>query len=146
VSPDDTPRYLQPTEAAGRSLFRRGLSGPVVMLNLLRFRELADYSANPALAPASPISGAAAFELYVAHTLPFLEQSGGSLIALYDGGPLLVGPETEHWDRVMLVRQASLASFLEFAGNTAYLAGLGHRTAALEDSRLLPMVETIKPA
>jgi len=146
MSPDHFPRYLQPTEAAGRSLFQRGLSGPVVMLNLLRFREIADYTADPALAPASPISGAAAFELYVAHALPFLEQSGGSLLALYDGGPFLIGPETERWDRIMLVRQASLASFMAFAGNAAYLAGLGHRTAAIEDSRLLPMVETIKPA
>jgi hypothetical protein len=33
------------------------------MLNLLRFREIADYSANPELTPAEPISGAEAFEL-----------------------------------------------------------------------------------
>jgi hypothetical protein len=39
----------------------------------------------------------------------------------------------------MLVRQSSVQSFMAFAGNTAYLAGLGHRTAALEDSRLLPL-------
>ena len=39
----------------------------------------------------------------------------------------------------MLVRQASAAAFLSFAQDAAYLAGLGHRTAALEDSRLLPL-------
>jgi hypothetical protein len=30
---------------------------------------------------------------------------------------------------------------MAFASNQEYLAGLGHRTAALEDSRLLPLVE-----
>jgi hypothetical protein len=33
-----------------------------------------------------------------------------------------------------------VASFLEFASNPDYLAGIGHRLAALEDSRLLPLV------
>jgi hypothetical protein len=41
----------------------------------------------------------------------------------------------------MLVRQTSLASFMAFASNQAYLSGIGHRIAALEDSRLLPIVE-----
>ena len=36
---------------------------------------------------------------------------------------------------------ATLADFMAFASNEAYLAGIGHRTAALEDSRLLPLVE-----
>ena len=39
----------------------------------------------------------------------------------------------------MLVRQHSVAAFLAFASNEAYLAGMGHRTAAVEDSRLLPL-------
>ena len=41
----------------------------------------------------------------------------------------------------MLVRQVSAASFLAFASNPEYLAGIGHRLAALEDSRLLPLIE-----
>ena len=41
----------------------------------------------------------------------------------------------------MLVRQASLGDFAAFAGDADYLAGIGHRTAAISDSRLLPMVE-----
>ena len=38
------------------------IEGGLVMLNLLRFREVADYSANPELAPAAPISGAEDFD------------------------------------------------------------------------------------
>jgi len=138
--------YLEPTWEAGRALFARNISGPVVMLNLLRLRAIADYSANPELAPPTPISGADAYDRYIAHTLPFLEQSGGSLMFLGGGGPWLIGPDGEHWDRAMLVRQDSVSSFMAFASNQAYLAGLGHRTAAVADSRLLPLVQMAVPA
>jgi len=115
------------------------------MLNLLRFRSIADYSASPELAPSSPITGAAAFARYVAHTLPLLRASGGDVIFLGAGAGLLIGPENERWDQIMLVRQRSVQDFIAFAGDEAYLAGLGHRTAALEDSRLLPVVELATP-
>jgi hypothetical protein len=49
--------YLEPTQDAGRALLMRGIPGEVVMLNLLRLREVADYAANPELAPERPISG-----------------------------------------------------------------------------------------
>lgn len=137
------PTYLEPTEDAGRDLWRRGIQGEVVMLNLLRLRGVADYSASPQLAPREAISGAAAYDLYIAHTLPFLEESGGSLTFLGEGGRFLIGPSDERWDRIMLVRQSSIAAFMAFASNSAYLAGIGHRTAAVEDSRLLPLVPTL---
>ncbi len=137
-----TKPHLEVTQQAGAALFARNITGEVVMLNLLRFREVADYSASPALAPGQAISGAEAFQRYIDHTLPFLEASGGELVLLGKGGNFLIGPQEERWDLVMLVRQRSLADFMAFASDEAYLAGLGHRTAALEDSRLLPIVES----
>lgn len=136
-----TETYLDVSNAAGAEFFRRGLTGPVVMLNLLRFRAQADYSASPELAGDATISGRAAFDAYVAHTLPFLRASGGDLVLLADGGPWLIGPPGERWDMAMLVRQADVETFMAWNGDPAYLAGLGHRTAALADSRLLPLVE-----
>ena len=134
-------RYLEPTQASGRALMQRGLRGPVFMLNLLRFRDLADYTAFPGLAPTSPISGATAYDRYIAHTLPFLRETGGELVFYGEGGPFLIGPDAEHWHRAMLVRQNSLDDFMAFANHEEYLRGIGHRTAALEDSRLLPLSE-----
>ncbi|WP_035604796.1 hypothetical protein [Haloferula sp. BvORR071] len=136
-----TKAYFEPTQESGRAFFSRKISGSVVMLNLLRFREIADYSAAPDLALPSPISGEAAYRLYMEHTRPFLENSGGEVIFFGRGGEFLIGPSEERWDAVMLVRQTSVSSFLEFASNQEYLAGMGHRLAALEDSRLLPMTE-----
>jgi uncharacterized protein (DUF1330 family) len=132
--------YLDPTQESGRDFFMRGIAGPVVMLNLLRFRPIADYSLTPQLAPKDPISGERAYRLYFEHTLPHLEASGGKVLFLGRGGKYLIGPTSEEWDMVMLIQQDSTASFMAFASNQAYLAGIGHRTAALSDSRLLPMV------
>jgi hypothetical protein len=118
----------------------RQISGSVVMLNLLRFRQIADYSATPALAPPGPITGAAAYRLYMEHTLPHLEKSGGQVLFFGEGGNFLIGPTDERWDAAMLVRQSSVGAFMAFASNPEYMAGMGHRLAALEDSRLLPLI------
>jgi uncharacterized protein (DUF1330 family) len=134
--------HLEPTQEQGRKFFTRGIRGSVVMLNLLRFRAVADYSATPELAPDSPISGADAYRRYMDHTLPCLKASGGELLFYGEGGDCLIGPTDEHWDAVILVRQSSVQAFLAFASDKNYLAGMGHRTAALEDSRLLPLVES----
>ena len=56
------------------------------------------------------------------------------------GAEFLIGPSEERWDAVMLVEQSSVAAFLAFASDLDYLSGIGHRTAALEDSRLLPLI------
>jgi hypothetical protein len=135
--------YLEPTQEAGAALFSRNITGEVVMLNLLRLREVADYSVSPELSPEEPISGRTAFQRYIEHTMPFLKDSGGELTFLGSGGQFFIGPTDEQWDVVMLVKQSSLASFIEFASNAEYLKGIGHRTAAILDSRLLPMVESL---
>jgi hypothetical protein len=131
--------YLEPTPASGRAFVMRAMAGEIVMLNLLRFRAVADYSAHPDLAPATPISGAEAYDRYMAHTMPYLRDSGGALLFFGAGGPFLIGPADEPWDRALLVRQSSMQAFMAFAANETYLAGIGHRTAALADSRLLPL-------
>ena len=139
TSPNPTLRHLEPSQAAGRAFVMRQLPGNVLMLNLLRFRAIADYSATPELAPASPMSGEAAFQRYIEHTLPYLLASGGRIEFMGKGGDFLIGPADERWDMALLVRQHSVDAFLAFATHAPYLAGLGHRTAAIEDSRLLPL-------
>ena len=141
TTPHPSKLYLEPSQEAGRDFVMRRLLGKVVMLNLLRFREIADYSDYPQLAPATPISGAAAFQLYIEHTLPYLRESEGEAFFMGVGGPFLIGPADERWDLAMLVRHHSAESFLSFASHERYLTGLGHRAAAVLDSRLLPLTE-----
>lgn len=131
--------HIAPTGAGASALLARGIEGPVVMLNLLRFRPVADYSHAPALAPDTPITGRDAYARYAAGITPLLEASGGKVLFSGAGGAWFIGPATEQWDHALLVRQASVASFLAFAGNPAARALGHHRTAALADSRLLPL-------
>jgi hypothetical protein len=95
---DKTACYLEPTKESGRAIIMRQMKGQIVMLNLLRFSETADYSATLGLAPQTPISGAEAFQKYIDHTLPYLRETDGEPLFLVSGGPFLIGPETERWD------------------------------------------------
>lgn len=135
-------KYVMPTQEAGRDFVRKKIVGSIVMLNLIRFREIADYSANPELMPTEPISGKEAYQLYIEHTLPFLTKAGGEILFMGDGGAFLIGPPNERWDAVLLIRQKDVNTFLAFESNLDYMKSIGHRTAALEDSRLLPIVES----
>jgi uncharacterized protein (DUF1330 family) len=131
--------HIEPTNNSGRLLMERHIPGPVTMLNLLRFRDVADYADAPELAPEVAVSGERAYNVYAAHTLPFLRTAGGEVVFHGTGGPNFIGPDDERWDRVLLVRYPNIKAFLGMATNPEYLAGIGHRAAALEDSRLLPI-------
>ncbi len=113
--------------------------GPVVMLNMLRFREIADYSLSPELAPATPISGAQAYRLDLAAVEPRMKARGGGILFLGESGPFLLGPAEERWDMILLASWPALSMLAASPADQAYRAIEGHRTAALEDSRLLPM-------
>jgi hypothetical protein len=96
--------HIAPTDQAAAALIARGIDTPVVMLNLLKFRDIADYSHAPEIAPATPISGADAYRRYEAAIMPLLAASGGSVALSGTGGTWFIGPDTERWDRVLLWR------------------------------------------
>jgi hypothetical protein len=131
------PSCVRKTQEAGRDFVMRQIQGSVVMLNLIRFREIADYSATPELCPNESISGKRAYQIYIEHTLPFLTKSGGEILFVGEGGNFLIGPNNEHWDDVLLIKQNSANSFLVFESDKDYMKGIGHRAVALENSRFL---------
>ncbi|MEM8601277.1 MAG: DUF1330 domain-containing protein [Bacteroidota bacterium] len=131
--------HIDPQPEAIAAFLHRDHAAPVVMLNLLRFREAADYGARPNLAPPSPISGREAYAVYLRHTQPFLAKYGAEVVVHGRGEAFLIGPDGPAWDAVLVVRYPSTAAFLALAQDPDYLAGAGHRTAALVDSRLLPI-------
>ncbi|WP_235179005.1 hypothetical protein [Bacillus cihuensis] len=51
-------RYIEPTQRAGMRFIQRGIERSIVMLNLMRFREVGDYTAHSELSPEDPIRGA----------------------------------------------------------------------------------------
>ncbi len=133
--------YLDVTQESGRIFFTSNTEGPIVMLNLLRFNEIADFSTCPELESDSPISGRACYNMYMKHTSPFLKKAAGELLYFGNTQPFIIGPLEEKWDMMLLVKHASKEVFLEFASNEEYLKIKGYRTAALADSRLMPILE-----
>lgn len=138
-------KYLHVSQEAGKKFYLEYMGkGPVVMLNLLRFRAQADYTDLEALKPTEEISGRDAYKLYMKYTQPEIEKIGSRVLFYGAANQFLIGPTTETWDAVLLVEHPSMEKFMEFAQNKDYLKTLGHRTAALEDSRLLPITQKRK--
>jgi uncharacterized protein (DUF1330 family) len=129
---------VEPTEAQLAVVGGLDADRPVVMLNLLRFRDVADYSEHPDLAPPAPISGAEAYQRYGEGAQVHLGEIGASVEHLASCGPTVIGPEGERWDVMLLVRYPDPAAFLAMVTKPEYQALAGHRAAALADSRLIP--------
>lgn len=131
--------HLAATRDAGGAFFSAPTAKPVAMLKLLRFRTVADDAAHPQLAPLAPISGEHACRRCVTHTAPFLERAGGEVLSIGHARAFPIGPESERGDAALRVRQRDAQAVLANASDPARMAGIGHRVAALEDSRRLPL-------
>ena len=107
---------------------------PVVMLNLLRFRELAAY----ADASIAACSGRQAYATYSKLIEPILAQAGGEVLWVGRSFGPLIAPPGEEWDEVLLVKYPNKHAFLGMIQSEAYRGIVHHRTAALADSRLVP--------
>lgn len=127
---------IDPTGARIRDLRDNGPDGPVVMLNLLKFRAVADY---PEGHPGAGVTGEAAYARYEALFTRELADVSGA-VPLYNGPVMrvLVGSEADgDWDRMLIVRYPSRQHFLAMMANETYRAGLVHRYAALERTILV---------
>lgn len=138
TQPDQTQR---PDDATARRFAAiagdaASKTGPIHMINMVRFKDKAEYEPG---APASdrPTSGAAAYALYGQLVGPFLQAVGGSRAWTSPTSTVLIGPDEEEWDAVFSVRYPSRSAFIEMATNPEYQAVARHRTAAVADSRLI---------
>lgn len=110
------------------------------MLNLVKFKPIAEYSGTGMPQAKERISGKEAYAKYLELTLPVMKKAGGNIKFYGSCGDFLIGPENKGWDAVLLVEYESVDVFVAFAQSEAYLKNARHRTASLEDSRLLPIV------
>ncbi|RPF71832.1 DUF1330 domain-containing protein [Aurantiacibacter spongiae] len=138
--------YTEITPEVARTLREGAHAGPVTMLNLLRFREEADYSHAPHLAPDGPISGREAYARYMKATQPMIARAGARLVFRGNPAGYLIGPRDEQWDLMLLVEYDDLESFFAHTGKEDTRETLHHRQAALADSRLLPVFGSASPA
>jgi uncharacterized protein (DUF1330 family) len=112
--------YIHPSPEQLEAISKLDADGPIVMLNLLRFR---------------PDGGAETYARYAEAAAPFLQKSGASVRYMGDVAATVIGGE--RWDEVLLVEYPSTRAFFEMVGDPKYPAQL--RTDALVDSRLYCM-------
>jgi uncharacterized protein (DUF1330 family) len=105
--------------------------GPILMLNLLRFRDRA-----AAVDGEEGLTGRQAYERYAAGVASHLAAAAGRVVNAGECVEVVIGPEGE-WDLVALVEYPSRRAFLTMVGDPAYQATAAWRTAALADSRLI---------
>ena len=86
-------------------------------------------------------TGAEAFGRYGQAVAPLLESRGAGSIWQGRQAAMLIGPQDKDWHLAVLVRYPSAKAFLDMATSEEYLAIMAHRTAALEDSRLIAFHE-----
>jgi len=135
-------KYIDATENTGKEFYLNFIQkGKIVMLNLLKFKPKADYTNSESLKPQNDISGEDAYKIYTNNITEELNKNNSRTIFYGKSKSFLIGPEFEKWDAVLLVEHQSVETFIEFSKSQAYLDNVGHRTAALEDSRLLPTNE-----
>ncbi|GHH04364.1 DUF1330 domain-containing protein [Comamonas sp. JC664] len=94
--------------------------GPVVILNLVRFKE----------------GGRASYEAYANAVMPLLLKAGAQPLYAGDGSTPLVADPGQSWDAVLLVRYPSRAAFLQMVADPEYQHIAHLRTEALQEAVL----------
>ena len=112
---------------------------PIVMLNMLRFRETAKYPDGR-----SELTGRDAYAIYSKEAFKHVKQCGGEVIWFGDAQGAAIGPPGESWDQIFLVRYPSIDMFIEMVNSASYQDIVVHRTSALKDSRLIATIESGK--
>lgn len=122
--------WIRPDPEQLQALAQSPEDGPILMLNLLRFKPSAEGIDTGA-------TGAEAYARYSVAAEPFLRAVGGRLRAVLEPRQSVIGPADREWDLVLLVEYPSRQKFLEMAANPDYQSVHAHRDAALADSRLI---------
>jgi len=112
---------IDPTGSQIKALVTSELDGPIVMLNLLRFK---------------PGGGRESYAAYLEAADPYLSQVGGEVLFRGDARQVVIGEDGE-WDLVLVVRYPSKEAFLEMLRIPEYHEATALRTNALLDSRLI---------
>ena len=106
---------------------------PIHMLNLVKVKPLATYPEDHR----KGVTGLEAYRAYGRTTAHILKRVGGRQV--WTGKPqvMVTGPQSEAWDICFIAEYPSPAAFIEMVRDPEYREFVKHRTAGVEDSRLL---------
>ena len=107
--------------------FALGDDDPILMVNLLKFKDKAEYEDGRA----TNLTGREAYEIYVTETREHLADVGAELILGGEVSGLLLGEVEELWDAFGVARYPSRKAMIAMARNPAYIESEKHRAAGL---------------
>jgi uncharacterized protein (DUF1330 family) len=113
---------IRPTKEQIHELLHAPDEGPVVMLNLLKFKAR---------------DGASEYTKYGGSVVQMVEARGGKVLWMGKVDQTLIGPVDEHWDAIALVQYPSRKAFIEMTSTKEYDAAHEHRESGLERTLLL---------
>lgn len=106
------------------------------MINLVRFRDQADYPADHANA-GKELTGRQAYAEYGRTSGAVFARVGGSVVWRGTMEAMVIGPGEEHWDAVFIACYPNAAAFMEMVTDPAYRVAVVNRQAAVLTSRLI---------
>ncbi len=113
---------IRPNKAQFIELMNTPDEGPVVMLNLLKFKAR---------------DGASEYNKYGGTVVQMVEASGGKVLWMGKVDQTLIGPVDEAWDAIALVQYPSRKAFVEMTSTKDYDAAHEHRESGLERTLVL---------
>jgi len=112
---------IDPTGQDLKRFLAEDPGGPVVMLNLLRFR---------------PDGGKERYDDYLAHFRAASHRHGAEVVYWGEGATVLVAEDGQAWDAVLVVRYPGRQAFSDMVRDPAYSAGAHLRSEALVEAVL----------
>ena len=134
---------INPTEEQYRTLLADERGGVVQYVNLLKYKEWAEYPDGHELSRKG-FTGAEAYVRYGEVAIRKVAERGGRLIVLNGVEQLLIG-ESEDWDRVAIMEYPNREAFIDMIEDPEYREAIVHRDAGLERT-LIFITRSLLPA
>lgn len=130
--PTSAVRYGTVDQEYARSMasMEPDLDGPVWMVNLMKYRQVADYADGRE----STITGQQADDLYA--PLDTLAAIGAEVVLFADVESQLLGDEPK-WDRVAVVKYPTRRSFIEMQARPDFIEHHVHKDAGMEQTIII---------
>ena len=124
---------ISPRDEQIAALIEKDPGGPISMLNLLKFKEFAEYPDGSD----AQLSGKDAYMRYGAKVAEQVVKLGGEFLFMRDANTLVIGDGELQWDMVGIVKYPSVAAFIEMTGSGDYEEISVHREAGLAHQLLV---------
>ena len=128
--------YIDPSPANFQAFKDLPRDEPIHMLNLLAYREQAEYPQGHEHA-GKGWSGRRAYEEYGKTSGPIFRRVGGTIVWRGSFQTMVTGPDAKRWHDGFIAHYPNAGAFFAMLKDPEYQQAVVNRTAALVDSRLM---------